>query len=106
MSDNLCTIIIAGITYELPVSDLRAFASGSEGYNASGKIAISGVSYQVGLNVTRVGSKEEPEAEARKQEALDAKKQKNAVKSAKTAELAEALELKRKLDAGLITLAK
>ena len=63
---------------------LRAFESGAEGYFAGGKVVIDGQTFQVSCNVIRVGSKDEPEAEQRREDAMRIKLAKAARRKAAT----------------------
>lgn len=53
-AENAVAVTIGG---QAMVADKRQFSTGSLGYYASGKVIIGGVQYQVGLNLTAIGSK-------------------------------------------------
>lgn len=60
----------------------RAFESGAEGYFIGGKVEMDGYTFQVSCNAIRIGSKDEPEAEARREQVAEIKASKAARKAA------------------------
>ena len=65
----------------LPLGELRPFESGGEGYNANGKLTIDGREYRASINLTRSGSKNEPEAAQRAAQAIANKAAKSAART-------------------------
>lgn len=55
-AEQALPITIAG---QAMMAERRQFTTGSCGYNANGKVVIGGLTYQVSLNLTAVGSKPE-----------------------------------------------
>lgn len=62
MKKSAISIVVDGTTI---VAGAKDFATGSQGFYGNGKVVIDGAAYQVGINVTRIGSGDEPEAAAR-----------------------------------------